>query len=87
MGAAGAHAPAAPPFPMPLGKHTRTPVFIALIFQGPVTSTDTGAEVLEAVAQDLKNMGNDLDRQMSSEKSDVKNNDKMKSNHEPLKGN
>jgi len=31
------------------------------------------------------NMGNDLDRQMSSEKSDVKNNEKIKSN-EPLKG-
>ena len=52
-----------------------------------MTSTDTGAEVLEAVAQDLKNMGNDLDRQISSEKSDVKNNEKMKSNQEPLKGN
>ena len=55
------------------------------ILQG-TNSTDTGAEVLEAVAQDLMNMGNDLDRQMSSEKSDVKNNEKIKSN-EPLKGN
>ena len=65
---------------------TKKKLFLFIfIFQG-TNSTDTGAEVLEAVAQDLMNMGNDLDRQMSSEKSDVKNNEKIKSN-EPLKGN
>ena len=65
---------------------TKKKIFLFIFILQGTNSTDTGAEVLEAVAQDLMNMGNDLDRQMSSEKSDVKNNEKIKSN-EPLKGN